>query len=218
MFSYEDYIFIHNHCRNNYNKFYRTLDFIPQNKLFKYIERKDEDEVAMYFDYLDMARNEKYDLKNSFVAFPKDVKTAHDMMVEVVNERKKREKEEKLRKQVESYNELLEELKRFSFANGKYMIKIPATLREITDEGVTLHHCVGTYTKRVSEKETAILFIRKVDDPDTPFFTMEVRDNKVIQVHGYCNCKPQPDVDEFVEKFKKKVLNKLKAKQNKISA
>ena len=54
-------------------------------------------------------------------------------------------------------------------------------------EGQSLHHCVGTYTERVANGETNILFMRSVKNPDKPLYTIEVKKGVLIQVRGYQN-------------------------------
>jgi chromosome segregation and condensation protein ScpB len=53
------------------------------------------------------------------------------------------------------------------------------------------------------------LFIRKIDDINTSFYTMEVRGTEIIQVRGKNNCSTTPEVQAFVEKFKTKKLESL---------
>ena len=53
---------------------------------------------------------------------------------------------------------------------------------------IWLKHCVGSYIENVLDGETRIVFIRKAEDLDKPFFTVEVDNNNVIQqAHGFCN-------------------------------
>ena len=49
------------------------------------------------------------------------------------------------------------------------------------------------------------MFVRKTDHPDEPYFTMEWRDEKVIQCRGMRNCDMTPEVKAFVTAFEKKM-------------
>lgn len=71
--------------------------------------------------------------------------------------------------------------------NNNFSILVPEKLSQIVDEGITLHHCVKTYTNRVASGETTILFLRRTNDKDKPFYTIEVRNRIVIQIHGFGN-------------------------------
>ena len=72
---------------------------------------------------------------------------------------------------------------------------------DISKEGQSLHHCVGTYIDRVCNGETAILFIRSNDDLGKSFYTMEVKNNKLIQCRGMNNCDMTDEVKSFVSSF-----------------
>ncbi|MBP0975908.1 MAG: PcfJ domain-containing protein, partial [Oscillospiraceae bacterium] len=48
-----------------------------------------------------------------------------------------------------------------------------------------------------------IMFIRTVEKPDVPFYTVEVDlFGKIVQVRGLRNCKTTPEVDAFMEEYK----------------
>lgn len=76
---------------------------------------------------------------------------------------------------------------------------------EIKEEGRTLHHCVGTYVERVARGETMILFIRRIEKPAEPFYTMEFRDGKVVQCRGKHNCAMTKEIKAFAMAFEKKM-------------
>ncbi len=99
--------------------------------------------------------------------------------------------------------------KRFGFQKDGFKIVPPNKATAISDEGAMLHHCVGSYVDRMAEGKTVILFIRQEQEPDKPFFTMEVQNNKVVQLRGFQNSTPPEDVKKFVEVWKKQVLNAL---------
>lgn len=42
-------------------------------------------------------------------------------------------------------------------------------------EGQALHHCVGGYALRMAEGKTAIFFIRLAEEPDRPYYTLELQ-------------------------------------------
>ena len=87
----------------------------------------------------------------------------------------------------------------------KLMIVIPSSAEDLRREGQILHHCVGTYVERVAEGKTTILFIRKTESPEEPYYTMEWRDEKVIQCRGMRNKDMTPDVEAFVTAFERKM-------------
>lgn len=106
--------------------------------------------------------------------------------------------------QIAASEEQMKRLYQFS-ANGLVMLP-PHTAGEIVAEGHKLHHCVGTYVESVARGACAILFVRKVKAKKTPFYTVEVRDGRIVQARGNNNCAPTPEVKQFLDAWEKKKL------------
>ena len=126
----------------------------------------------------------------------------HNMLIEInITDKEARNKEEQ-----ERLNKLAAKLydqrkEKFEYADDNFSIIIPEEMNKITKEGVYLHHCVGGYVNRVAEGRTNILFLRKNDDIDIPFFTIEVNNsNEIIQIHGLYNrwLGNEPEAVKFV--------------------
>lgn len=159
-----------------------------------------QDVVTEYKDYLDMCEKQKYDLKNSFVSFPKDLQKSHDR----VTKRIKIKADMKMREDfAAAYNHIMGHL---DFEHNGMKIVYPKSLDEIIAEGNALHHCVGNYVDKVAAKKTMILFLRRAEDVSKPFYTVEVRGQKVVQVRGNSNQEPPPEVKKFMDIWERKVL------------
>lgn len=126
----------------------------------------------------------------------------HNMLIEInIIDKEERNKEEQ-----ERLNKLAAKLydqrkEKFEYADDNFSIVVPKEMNKITKEGVYLHHCVGGYISRVAEGRTNILFLRKNENIDIPFFTIEVNNrNEVIQIHGLYNrwLGNEPDAVKFV--------------------
>ena len=113
----------------------------------------------------------------------------HNMLIEI----NIIDKEERTKEEQERLNKLAAKLydqrkEKFEYADDNFSIIVPEEMNKVTKEGVYLHHCVGGYVNRVAEGRTNILFLRKNDDIDIPFFTIEVSNsNEIIQIHGLYN-------------------------------
>ena len=92
------------------------------------------------------------------------------------------------------------------FEKDGLKIVYPDTPDDVIAEGHALHHCVGSYTERVAEKECVILFLRRCADVSKPFYTIEVRGQEVVQVRGIGNCGMTPEVEAFVAAWKQGAL------------
>ena len=156
--------------------------------------------LSHYKDYILMGGKLGYDFTDTFVLFPKHLPEAHDSASKLTNI-KKNEEYDKLIK--EAYKGLLEQY-RFT-KNGLTLIP-PKTAKEIVKEGHTLHHCVHSYVERVAKGNCVILFIRETANIKQPFYTLEIRNEEVIQIHGERHCSPTPEVEKFLEQWKKRKL------------
>lgn len=153
-----------------------------------------------YQDYIRFCNDLGYDLTDDFILYPRDVKDAHDRASEMFDKKKAQIYNEKIAAQ---YAELVSQYQMFE---GGLMVIPPKSAEEIVEEGQKLHHCVGGYVSRVAKNECTILFLRKEEQPDTPFYTMEVQEGKVKQLRGDGNCDPTPVVKAYLELWKKEKL------------
>ena len=191
----------------------------------RYTEREDprisrkKNMAHDWLEYLDWCRDLGYDLDNMFIYMPTNFKKVHDRTAKEYQDAKDRiEKEKKRRMQQEAEErmkqtqkafedlfKLNENTDAFSISGKGLVLVVPKTADDLKREGAILHHCVGTYTDKVAKGETMILFIRKSDEPDTPYYTMEWKDNHVVQCRGLRNSDMTPEVKAFTQIFEKKM-------------
>lgn len=164
-----------------------------------------------YKDYLDQCRVLKYELHDTAICMPYDFDAMHIRLSQII----KYKQSEASRKQFE---ENIETRKNLEYSSDKFLIRQPISMDEIADEGAALRHCVGGYAERHAEGMLHILFIRKKDKPDVPYYTIEVGiHGNIIQVRGYKNCGMTKDVEALVEEYKK-YLSKIYSKKERKSA
>ncbi len=172
-------------------------------KLSKYLDsichKKSERNnfIADYFDYLHNCESLNYIMTSDIVLYPKNFKRAHDKAAVDVKSKNLEEECKKIAKLLPDMHD------KYDFSNDDFLIKAPDSGRDIIYEGQSLEHCVSSYVPRVAEGSTVILFIRRKNEPDKPYVTVEVRNDKVVQVRGFSNQKPESDVTNFMEQFKR---------------
>lgn len=184
-----------------------VMKYTKVNRFIRYAEQQ-VSEKQKFFDVLndwnDYIRNAvllRYDLRDTMYLFPHDLKRAHDTALEKVKLEKDKLTSEGITR---IYQERLSE---YAFRDKKFLVTMPADYEDLAREGKELHHCVATYADRIAEEECIIVFIRKVSEPDKPFYTAEIRDDQVWQLRGLRNCSATPEVEKFFEKYKKLKLN-----------
>lgn len=161
-----------------------------------------------WLDYISWCASLKYNLNDMYVLLPPDFKKAHDRVMAEYQAYKDEIARQRLAEFEKQIKILLEEAKgipAMEMKTEKLMIVFPKSGEEIKTEGKVLHHCVGTYVESVAKGETMILFVRKVDKPDEPYFTLEYRNGRVAQCRGKNNCSMPKDVKVFVDAFERKM-------------
>lgn len=194
------------------------LDYMTPHKMMRYLDgqyqslclRRTErggmryasmqDVAREYRDYLKMCVEQGYDMKNSFVLYPRNLQEAHDREARCV----RLKADAKTRR---AFKAVCRKLKgKMDFEMDGMKVMVPAVPKDLISEGHALHHCVGGYVGCMAKGECAILFLRRCAEEGKPFYTIEVQDGKVVQVRGMKNCGSTPEVDRFIRQWKKEVL------------
>ena len=158
---------------------------------------------TLYNDYLSMAKDLRLP-KTESVLFPKNVQQEHDRLVQIKADRKHSKQNRQLKKRVK----ILEML---NYADKNFLIRPLRNADEFLKESSVLNHCVKTYIDRCAAGETNIYGIRKVSDPETPYFTLTLtNDARVTMNLGKNNCTAPQEIKSFVAKWQKAVVNKKK--------
>lgn len=164
----------------------------------------------LYIDYLYMRTIVPSEETRNFRLIPKDkhdLVYLHDKIMETHRHYlTSRQKEQLIIVNKNYHDYYYDKAKAFEYENDNYVIKACDELSELITEGETLHHCVGSYTDSVSQGHEYILFLRKKESLNVPYFTIDLTpDKRVRQIHGLCNCninkEIKPFIDEWIEKF-----------------
>ena len=194
-------------------------------KILKYIQKQTEKRkeekghttytpegiIRAYRDYLRECEQLHFDLHDREILFPKDLVAAHDRTMKQIAFEKNKADQEKFQKAVNK-------LEKFAWQKGGFLIRPAREQMELTAEGKALHHCVGGYIRDMAEEKTAIFFLRKANEPDKPFYTLELQKKRVIQCRTEHNASydRNPDVKNFVDMWMEKIVKsggKKKAKE-----
>ncbi|HEN9415792.1 TPA: PcfJ domain-containing protein [Streptococcus agalactiae] len=109
-------------------------------------------------------------------------------------------------KLLKTFNKRVANLKKIEDEIRGYSFIIPRTIQEIRDEGKELHHCVASYANDHLKGKTTIMFVRKKNNLNKPLYTMEIKDNKIVQIRGKSNSIPPKKVSEAAEIFLSHVI------------
>ncbi len=195
-------------------KTFKFRRFTSIHRLFNYANKQFEKDkkhftrchqvLITWRDYLNDCQKLKIHIEDAII-FPKSLRKAHEETIKRV----KYYEDELMRKKA---RDRYEKIKHYEFELGQLKIVVPHTAKEIIDEGNKLSHCVGGYAQQHVDGQTTILFIRNTKKPDESFYTVEVKNEKVLQVHGTKNKPATEDVQTFIDEFKKQKLTKKERK------
>lgn len=187
-----------------FDNFLDAMKYTTLHKLNKYLKNQKIMHTQDYFDYTGWLVEMGYDMRNEFNIYPRNFMEKHDEMAKVYQ----KFKDKQHREDIKRFNRLLKQMrKEFKEDNPLNLqvqglfIRLPYRVEELKTEGEILHHCVGTYFDKVIKCKTTIFFVRRIESPDEPFYTLEWRDHKIVQCRGFRNCGMTPEVKAFTTVF-----------------
>ena len=172
-------------------------------------------QTSVFRDWCDYLQNCELLGRNmtlEFVLFPKKFKEAHDFAFKLV----KQHNIELCDKSIKAMNKKLSDM--YCWNWGNYCIIIPQSAQDLIDEGDALNHCVGTnYLEPMAKGKTVIVFLRQMDNITKPFYTIEIKNDTILQCRRYNDYNATPAVEKVINKYKLEKLQPL-TKNKKMSA
>lgn len=178
--------------------------------------------LQVWKDYLSMAGKLRLDVYDSIIYRTSDLQRRHSEAVIQMEEKKKEIRRRELEEKYVGFQEQLIALKeKYEFSAGEYQIVAPKSIDDILYEGDTLHHCVNktdNYFDRIASKESYILFLRKKENPEVPFYTLEAEPDGTIRQKRAEFDRQNKDIDEvtsFLRLWQKEIQKRLTKKDRK---
>ena len=196
------------------HKEYKTLSELGRNAL---------DELRGYRDYMNMAERLKMDTKSSMVYKPKDLKAAHDECVELLQRGRMEETARETEKRFKGIKKVFPELEKYEYQADGYIVKAPKSVYDIVKEGTILKHCIHTcdyYFERMLTRESTIMFLRRADAPETPWYTLEIEPGGNIRQKRTTGDTQNKDLEEaipFLKKYQAQLQKKLTKKDKELA-
>lgn len=171
-----------------------------------------------YMDYLGWLKEMNYKLTKSRLR-PKDFKKEHDRIYrEYINfVEARRVGELKARdtymKEIQS---TVEELFKIELLDSDYEIVVPTGRGDLIYESEKLGHCVRTYDSMIYNHNCVILFVRKADELNEPFYTMEVTKKCMIRqcrTRGNVSYEQDENLQAIITKYQNDILERIQKKE-----
>ena len=182
------------------------------------------DTVRLYSDYLDMAWGMGMDLKDEIICHTSKLREMHDRYAEEKNRNKDKFNANLADRKFAQISEKFEEnAKHFKYTKAGLTIVVPRCASDIQAEGRNQHHCVGAsdrYISRMDKGESFILFLRKEEAKEEPYYTLEVEyDGEIRQAYGAYDRKPDWDkVEPVLKSFTRQIGKRAEREQKQRAA
>ena len=178
----------------------KAVNYIERQRRESYKGKKAKEVASQYADYLAMCERLKKDISDEMIYRPRELKRRHDEAVEEIQAREAEIKAEEYADRFPGVEEVMQEIReRYEYASDQYIITVPRRCIDIILEGRALHHCAGSsdrYFDRIRQHETYICFLRRAEEPDKPYYTIEVEPGGTIRQHrGYLD--EEPEIEEI---------------------
>lgn len=202
-------------CLGSFYRLENILKYMSIKKLSKYLEKQEKVrtiDLFIYDDYLKNCKSLGLNIEEENILFPHKLHDVHQNLIKQIRLSKNKELDKEIKARLSKLN------KKYIFESKGLLIKPAQSTEELIEEGGALGHCVATnYTNSYAKGETVILFIRKVNDLNKSFYTVEIKDGEVKQVRGKKNRKPTKDVEDFITTYTKKLKGKTNKRIKKVA-
>jgi hypothetical protein len=164
-------------------KLYKLLNYNMDYKvIFQYLLRYENEGYESpgtmfntFYDYIELTK-----LLNEENKYPKFLMSQE----QILSRQYEKIKDKILNENIEKN---YKKLKKYETTIKKYIFKIPKNVEEIIYEGKYQNHCIHSYTHKTIEENYMMVFVRKIEDPETPYLTFLFKDKDIDQARGKNN-------------------------------
>ena len=165
-----------------------------------------------------MADRIKMDTNNELIYKPKDLVKSHNEAVQILGGVEIARRVAEVGKNFPQVDEICKSIiDKYSFGNEEYSVICPECIEDIIKEGKALNHCLDgsdIYFERINRRESYIVFLRKSDEIETPYYSMEIEPNGTVRAVRTTGDVSGPDIKE-VRRFIKKWQNAIQKRLSK---
>lgn len=207
-------------------------DRMSERKIMNYIIRqqkqrksKTEDVLILWRDYLSMAMRMKMDVHQELIFKPGDVKRAHDDLVRLCGGADVAKRAGEIIQKYPDVDEILQSIKdKYEYMDEQYAVVVPEKIEGIIYEGRKLGHCLDKsdiYFDRIQRRESFIVFLRKAEDIEKPYYTLEIEPDGTTRQKRTTGDRQDKDFQEavsFIRKWQREVKKRLNKADKELAA
>lgn len=161
--------------------------------------------------------------EDDYYLYPKNLEEAHDRISREYLDKQSEIKQRKREKQQREYEEnYLPALEKYAYEDSEYLIRPLRNYKEFEAEGRNNKNCVASYYARASKGKTAVFVMRRINEPNASFVTIELRsdhnDHHVSQCFGTGNRMPAQEVRKWVNEWLENIVKPRSKKRSRKGA
>ncbi|MDD3137563.1 MAG: PcfJ domain-containing protein [Lachnospiraceae bacterium] len=188
------------------------------NYLKKQCENKTRPQLEMigtWKDYMSMANRLKMDTTVELIYKPKDLVKAHNEAVKLCGGQEVAKRVAEIASDYPDIDDIYTIKEKYLFEDEEYAIVVPNRIEDIVYEGRVLGHCLDSsdiYFDRIQRKESYIVFLRRKEDVEKPYYTLEIEPGGVARQKRTTGDKQNADFKEakqFIKKWQKEIQRNL---------
>lgn len=175
--------------------------------------------ISTWHDYLFMASRLNMDTEAELIFKPKDLVAKHDEAVGLCGGKKIVEQAEEILKDYPDIDSICRSIKeKYEYGDKQYTIIVPETVEDILVEGSVLGHCLDRtdiYFDRIQRRESYIVFLRKTEALDSPYYTLEIEPDGTARQKRTMGDKQNADFNKarrFIMKWQRAIQKRLTEK------
>lgn len=185
-------------------------------KQYEISKRKPKELISTWDDYLRMASRLKMNISSEIIFKPKNLVEAHNLVVGMCGNKELTLQAGEIAIKYPNVDSILESIKKkYEFETKKYKVIVPEKIEDILQEGNILRLCFDRddrYFDRINRKESYLFWLRKADEPDKPYYALEVEPNGTVRQKRTLGDKQNKDIDDakkFIVKWQQEILKRL---------
>ena len=194
----------------------------------KYFDGSCRQSLITWQDYMAMAQRLHIDTSDEIIYRVRKLRQRHDELVIQCEAGSLELQAEKMAEKYPNVDGICRELqKKYTYAEEEYMVVAPENIFAIIKEGRMLHHCVGNdgsgerYYERMERRESFILFLRRTDEPEDPYYTLEIEPDGTVRQKRTLFDRQHEDIEQatdFLRRWQKVIAERLTGRDLKLAA
>ena len=182
------------------------------------MNRPPKELISTWEDYMSMGKKLKMDTDQEQIYKPKNLEWSHNSLVALCGGKEIVERVLEVCKLFPDVDDICQSIReKYEFKDKHYQIVVPQKVEDIIMEGRVLGHCLDRgdiYFERIHSKESFIVFLRKADEPEIPYYTLEIEPGGTARQKRTLGDKQNADFEEakkFILKWQKQIRKRLSA-------